>query len=249
MNQRVGAIAMHCRRMLIAMTVLGTLAAGGSTVASQTVDELLRRQTDEQQKQVDQIVRLTKPLAECVKNQAHTYKLYSSPEKADVAARAAVGLCSKQEAAYRSALFQLGIIMTDFDAAARAQRMHGELVETALTIIVSERQRQRAQPRAKDETNTQHFKNGCSDLVAGRMSDDAFNCVSVLNTAMELIVIFQARGGTKGLNICIPNDPAHPRLVGDYAKLIDQYPTLMDDDEPISVGLLKILASAFPCAK
>jgi hypothetical protein len=213
------------------------------------MDELLRRQNEKQQKQVDQIAGLTKPLAECVKKQAHAYELYSSPEKTDVLARAVVGFCSKQEAAYRSALFQLAIIMTDFDPAARAQRMHDQLVETALTIIVSERQRQRAQPRAKDETNAQHFKNGCSDFGAGRMSEDAFNCVSVLNTAMELILIFQAQGGTKGLNICIPNDSAHPRVVGDYAKLIDQHLVLMDDNEPISVGLLKILASAFPCAK
>jgi hypothetical protein len=242
-------MAMYCRLMLLAMTLLGAIAAGLNTAASQTVDELLRRQKEEQQKQVDRIVGLTKPLAECVKKQAHTYELYSSPEKADVAARAAVGLCSKQEAAYRSALLQLAIIETNFDAAANAQQMHDQLVETALTIIVSERQRQRAQPQAKDETETQHFKNGCSDFGAGRMSADAFKCVSVLNTAMELIVIFQAQGSTNGLNICIPNDPAHPRLVEDYVKLIDQYPTLMDANEAISVGLLRILARAFPCAK
>jgi hypothetical protein len=231
------------------MTFLGTIAAGGNTAASQTMDELLRRQAEEQRKQVDQVAKLAKPLVECVQKQSHTYELYSSPEKADVAARAAVGLCSKQEAAYRSAIFRLAVIMTDFDAAGRAQQMHDQLVEAALTIVVSERQRKPAQSQAKDRTSTQRFKNGCADFVAGRMSDDAFECVSVLNTAIELVVIFQAKGGTKELNICIPNDPAHPHLVEDYVKLIDQYPTLMEDNEPISVGLLRILARAFPCAK
>lgn len=240
-------MAMYCRRMLIAMTVLGTIAAGGNTAASQTVNERLRRQNEEQQNQVDRIGKLIKPLAKCVKKQAHTYEIYSSPEKADAAARAAVGLCSKQEAAYRSALFQLAIIITEFDAAARAQQTHDQLVETALTIIVSERQR--ARPQAEDKTNTRHFKNGCTDFVAGRVTDDAFECVSVLSTAVELVVIFQGQGGTKGLNICIPNDPMHPRLVGDYVKLINQYPELMNDNEPISVGLIRILARAFPCAK
>ena len=106
---------------------------------------------------------------------------------------------------------------------------------------------QRAQPQATDATETQRFKNGCNDYDAGRMSDDAFNCVSVLATAMELIVIFQAKSDIKGLSICILYDPAHPRLTKDYVKLINQYPTLMDDKEPISVGLLRILARAFPC--
>jgi hypothetical protein len=106
---------------------------------------------------------------------------------------------------------------------------------------------QRAQSQATDATETQHFKNGCNDYDAGRMSDDALNCVSVLATAIELIVIFQAKSDIKGLNICIPYDPAHPRLTKDYVKLINQYPTLMDDKEPISVGLLRILARAFPC--
>jgi hypothetical protein len=237
------------QRILVAMTVLGTLAAGVNAAASQSIDELLRRQKEQQEKRTDQVVNVTKPFAECVKKQAHTYELYSSPEKADVAARAAVGRCSKQEAAYSSALHQLKAVMTGFDADGMEQRMHDQMVETALTIIVSERQRQRAQPQATDETETQHFKHGCSDVVAGRMSQDALMCVSVLRTAMELVVIFQGRSGTKEMNICIPHDPAHPPLLKDYVKLIDQYPTLMDDKEPVSVGLLIILERAFPCAK
>jgi hypothetical protein len=65
---------------------------------------------------------------------------------------------------------------------------------------------------------------------------------------MELIVIFQAQGATKELNICIPHDPLHPRLVEDYAKLINQHPDLIDAKQPISAGLIKILAHVFPCA-
>jgi hypothetical protein len=119
------------------LIVVGTIA-GWTAAESQTTEERLRQQTEHQQQQVDQIVKLTQPLAVCVKKHAH--ELVSSAEKADVAARAAVGLCSKEEGAYRSALFQLAIIMTEFDADTRAQRMHQQLIETALTIIVSERQ-------------------------------------------------------------------------------------------------------------
>jgi hypothetical protein len=211
------------------------------------VEDALQQQRTQQQRQLEQIRKLTTPLIVCVKKQARAYEIYSSPEKADIAARAAVGLCSKQEAAYRSALFQLAIIITDFDAAARAKQTHDQLVEMALTIIVSERQRQRDQPRSKDKTNTQQFKNGCADFIAGRMTDDAFECVSVLSTALELVAIFQEQGGTKRLNICIPNNPMRPHLVGDYVKLINQYSYLMNDNEPISVGLIKILARAYPC--
>ena len=201
---------MYGRAMLVSMIVLGAMAASDSKAASQTVDELLRHQNEEQQNQVDRIVRLTKPLAECVKKQAHAPGLYSSPEKADIAARAAVGLCSKEEAAYRAALFQLAMVMTDFDAASRAQQMHDQLVNTALTIIVGERRRHRAQPQAKNETSTQHFKYGCSDFVAGRMSDDALNCLSVLSTAMELVLIFQAQGGYQGAKYLHRKRPGTP---------------------------------------
>jgi hypothetical protein len=122
------------------MIVVATLTVLGCSVVaqSQTVQELLQREHDQQQQQLDRIEKLAKPLAECVKKQAH--ELVSSAEKADVVARAAVGLCSKEEAAYRAALLQLAIILTGFDADTRAQRMHQQLVEMALTIIVNERQ-------------------------------------------------------------------------------------------------------------
>jgi hypothetical protein len=225
--------------MRIMVLVFLGAAAGVCAANAESMDDLLQQQKMKREKQLHQIVALTKPLIECVKKHAHTYELYSSPEKADVVARAAVGLCSKEEGAYRSALFQLAIIMTDFDAEAKAQHTHEELVEAALTIIVSERQRQRAQPPASTETVTQSFKKGCADDIAGRMTDNAYTCVTVLSTALELTLIFQKQGGTKGLNICIPNDPAHPRLVEDYVKLINQHPDLMDDNEPISVGVIR----------
>jgi hypothetical protein len=132
-----------CHSANISMIVVTTLTVLGTIVCSvaaqsQTVEELLQREHEQQQQQLDRIVKLTKPLAECVKKQAH--ELVSSAEKADVVARAAVGLCSKEEAAYRAALLQLAIIVTGFDADTRAQRMHQQLVEMALTIIVNERQ-------------------------------------------------------------------------------------------------------------
>jgi hypothetical protein len=104
-------------------------------------------------------------------------------------------------------------------------------------------QRQRAQPE-KNETETQSFKRGCNDFDVGRMSTDALNCVSVLGTALNLIAIFEGEGGAKGVNICIPKNPPLPK---DVANMINRHPDLMDDNEPISVGLLKILAHEFPC--
>ena len=111
-----------------------------------TVKDYLSRQTMQQKQRTDRIVELTKPLIECVKKNAHAYEVYSSPERADVVARAAVGLCSKEEGAYRSALFQLALVMTDFDATSNAQQTHEKLIESALTIIVGERQRLRTPP-------------------------------------------------------------------------------------------------------
>jgi hypothetical protein len=205
------------------------------------VDDALQQQKAEREKQLDQIGKLMKPLADCVKKQAHSNELYSLPEKADVVARAAVGLCSKQEGALRSAFHQLALV-SGIDASKHAQETHDELVEMALTIIVKERQRQRAEPSAKDQSETQHFKNGCTDFVAGRATEDALNCVAVLDTAMQLVIIFQNSGK---LNICIPKDD--DRLVKDYVKLINQHPDLVNDNEPISVGLLRVLAREFPC--
>jgi hypothetical protein len=105
-----------------------------------TVSELLERQKAEQKQKTDHIVELFKPLADCVKRRAHSSDLYSSAESADVVARAAVGFCSKEEANYRAALWDLKLVMTDFDAEARARDSHDKLVDTALTIIVGERQ-------------------------------------------------------------------------------------------------------------
>ena len=58
----------------------------------------------------------------------------------------AVGLCSKEEAAYHSALSQYAMVETDFDAASEAQQTHNRLVDLALTIIVRARQRPQAPP-------------------------------------------------------------------------------------------------------
>jgi hypothetical protein len=104
------------------------------------VGTALERQKAEQQQKVDHIAELFRPLAQCVRQRAHSSDLYSSAESADVVARAAVGFCSKEEANYRAALWDLALVHTDFDAAARARDAHEKLVDTALTIIVGERQ-------------------------------------------------------------------------------------------------------------
>jgi hypothetical protein len=99
-------------------------------------------QTAEQVKQTDRVVALTKPLFDCVKKKAHSQELYSSPERPDIVAIAAVGSCSREEGAYKAALFQLQILMPDFDANSRAERTHQQLIERAITTIVLERKRQ-----------------------------------------------------------------------------------------------------------
>jgi hypothetical protein len=105
-----------------------------------TVSTLLERQNAEQKQKVDHIGELFRPLAQCVKQRAHSSDLYSSAESADVVARAAVGFCSKEEANYRAALWDLKLVMTDFDAAGQARDAHEKLVDMALTIVVGERQ-------------------------------------------------------------------------------------------------------------
>ena len=131
-----------CFGVLTLLAVVSLACSGPSRAVAQSIDELLQQQKTQQERRIHRIVELKAPLVACVKKHAH--ELYSNSEGADIAARAAVGLCSKEEAAYRSALFQLAVIMTSFDAAAIAQRAHDSLVEAAITIIVSERQRQRA---------------------------------------------------------------------------------------------------------
>jgi hypothetical protein len=105
-----------------------------------TVGNLLERQKAEKTQKADRTVDMYKPLVECVKRRAHSSELFSSAESADVAARAAVGFCSKEEANYRAALRDLGLVMTNFNVEAHARDDHEELVDMALTIIVGERQ-------------------------------------------------------------------------------------------------------------
>jgi hypothetical protein len=108
------------------------------------LDEFLKKRQAEQDQKVDRIVALTKPLFACVGQTAHAPTLISSPETADNVARAAVGLCSKEEAEYRKALYELAMVQANFDADGRAKQTHEHLVESALTIIVTERQRPRS---------------------------------------------------------------------------------------------------------
>ena len=121
-----------------------------SHAESDSISGAVRRQKMQQEERTDQIVKLTKPLFACVNKNARSSEIVSSSERADIAARAAVGLCSKEETAYRSALFQLAIVMTSFDATANAQRTHAQLVDIALTIIVKERAGHRFVPKNLD---------------------------------------------------------------------------------------------------
>ena len=97
---------------------------------------------------------------------------------------------------------------------------------------------------AKAENETRLFKKGCADYAAKRSTQDAFYCVSILNTALELIIIFTGKVGG-GLDICIPKNSG--LLTGDYVKFINRNPNLMDDNEPVSVGLIRIFHHVFPC--
>jgi hypothetical protein len=100
-------------------------------------------QTAEQEKSADRAGALAKPLFECVVRSARSSELYSSPERTDIVAIAAVGHCSKEEGQYNSALSDLKKKMSGFDADSMAQRTHQKLIEKAVTIIVDERQRKR----------------------------------------------------------------------------------------------------------
>jgi hypothetical protein len=220
------------------------------TPPSSSVEDALRRQKINQEEKTNRIVALTKPLIDCVKRKAHSEDIYTSAEGADVAARAAVGLCSKEEGAYRSAVFKLAIVMTSFDASARVQQTHEQLVDLALAVIVGERQRGAATPKtsapsatANSATLPQLFKQGCNDFVAGRSTQNAFSCVSIVATTMEMVAMLES--GAKEKNVCIPHDQG--LLTGDYVKLINRHPELIDDNGLISVGIMLILGNEFPC--
>jgi hypothetical protein len=91
--------------------------------------------------QGEQLVKLHRPLALCTKRNA--LKLaHTSSETADVAARAAVGLCGKEELAYRSAVGKWRALETSNDVKSHMDSTHDKLVEMAVTIIVRERQHQ-----------------------------------------------------------------------------------------------------------
>jgi hypothetical protein len=100
-------------------------------------------QTAEQEKRADRAGALVKSLFECVTKSARSSELYSSPERADIVAIAAVGHCSKEEGQYNSALLDLKKVMSGFDVDSMAHQTHQKLIEKAVTIIVDERQRKR----------------------------------------------------------------------------------------------------------
>jgi hypothetical protein len=83
------------------------------------------------------------PLAE---NQSGTQNSKEPRGVEDILLRQKMQQEQRTEGAYSSALYQLAIVMTSFDAASTAQRTHERLVEMALTIIVGARERRRAPP-------------------------------------------------------------------------------------------------------
>lgn len=106
-----------------------------------TLDQGLRKQTAENNEKIHQVMSIYyRPLVECVKLHASSSELYSSPESADVVARAAVGLCLREESAYDSALSQLALDIP-IDANDQVRSAHQELLDLAVTIIVAARQR------------------------------------------------------------------------------------------------------------
>jgi hypothetical protein len=59
---------------------------------------------------------------------------------------------------------------------------------------------------------------------------------------MEMVAMLES--GVKEQNACIPLEGL---LRGDYVKSINRHPELMDDNGPISVGIMLILTNEFPC--
>jgi hypothetical protein len=107
-------------------------------------EEGLEQQRAEQKRQTDQTITIGKFFNTCVASRAHDYDLYSSPEPAEIVAHAAVELCSKEESAYRSALYKLASFFPELDVERLADRQHRHTLDLAATIIVAERQRAKA---------------------------------------------------------------------------------------------------------
>jgi hypothetical protein len=112
--------------------------------AQSATEEGLEQQRAEQKRLTDRTITIGKFFNACVAGRARDYELYSSPEPVDVVARSAVELCSREESAYKSALYKLATILPELDVEGLADRQHTRTLDLAVTIIVTERQRANA---------------------------------------------------------------------------------------------------------
>jgi hypothetical protein len=95
----------------------------------------------------------------------------------------------------------------------------------------------------------ERLKQGCHDVVI-RPGDDLGNawfCVGAVTAVFEMFVLLEKHPEVgERWGICWK--PSSTGLnYGDYAKLLDQKSYLMRNDDPLLIGILKVLADAFPC--
>jgi hypothetical protein len=112
--------------------------------AQSATEGVLEQQRAEQKTQTDRTITIGKFFNACVVSRARDHNLYSSPEPAEIVAHAAVEFCSKEESAYRSALYKLATFFPELDVEGLADRQHRRTLDLAVTIIAAERQRAKA---------------------------------------------------------------------------------------------------------
>jgi len=104
------------------------------------------RRTAEAKQEGERIGKLIWPAAACTKLEA--LKLISSPEAADIVARAALGLCGREMLIFETAVRSSERFGSSSEQIIERER--SRLVNMAITIIVRERNRREATPAAPE---------------------------------------------------------------------------------------------------
>ena len=109
------------------------------------LEEAHQRSLQVMTQESDDLIRLIEPFISCAKIRAT--ELARSSERADVAAEAAVALCSREYGAYETGVLWWSAMGSSAEALVYARHQRSKIVSVALTLIVRERQRPSLVPR------------------------------------------------------------------------------------------------------
>jgi hypothetical protein len=127
------------RQVFAILAAIGAVSCASCAAVAQTPPWPMNQETEH-------IVLLFKEAVSCVRKKA--FALVTSREAADIAARAAVGLCGSALTPYRGAVRSWTAMTSAERSEAYIRQQESKLVDMALTIIVRERMRPSPPPAA-----------------------------------------------------------------------------------------------------